>query len=200
MQFAIYLLITLCTYFGATYILNEAMTIGDFNSLMLYGVQCLFSLMMLGQVLISITMATTSVKRIYEILTEVPTIKDNDNFEIVDNVLYSKGDEPTLICYPYGKNDSSFRIKDGTKVIGEESFYFDIYVTDITIPTSVTTLNYCFISMYSDSTGASSLTLRYEGTVSEFSNLDFVGSWHESTSINGNVVICSDGNYSLSIM
>ncbi len=128
------------------------------------------------------------------------TIKDNDNFEIVDNVLYSKGDEPTLICYPYGKNDSSFRIKDGTKVIGEESFYFDIYVTDITIPTSVTTLNYCFISMYSDSTGASSLILRYEGTVSEFSSLDFVGSWHESTSIDGNVVICSDGNYSLPIM
>lgn len=86
MQFAIYLLITLCTWFGGNYILNGIMTLGSFNSLMLYGVQTLFSLMMLSQVLISITMATTSLRRIYEILTEVPTIKDNDNpiYEISD--------------------------------------------------------------------------------------------------------------------
>ncbi len=109
MQFAIYLLITLCTYFGGTYILNGAMTIGNFNSLMLYGVQCLFSLMMLGQVLISITMATTSVKRIYEILTEVPTIKDNDNpiFEIKDGSI-----DFDNVSFKYKKEAQRYALSD----------------------------------------------------------------------------------------
>lgn len=81
MQFSVYALVSFLLYFGGTSILNGNTTIttGTLNSIALYGIQTLMNLMMLSMVLINITMSNTSMRRIYEVLKEKPTITNCSN-------------------------------------------------------------------------------------------------------------------------
>lgn len=80
----------LIIFFGSTLILNSSyigangevigdLTIGALGSLITYGAQILSSCMMLSMVFVNIAMSVASMKRLYEVLVEVPTIKTNDN-------------------------------------------------------------------------------------------------------------------------
>ena len=80
----------LIIFFGSMLILNSSyigpngeiigdLTIGGLGSLITYGAQILSSCMMLSMVFVNIAMSVASMKRLYEVLVEVPTIKNNDN-------------------------------------------------------------------------------------------------------------------------
>lgn len=82
MQFAIYLVILLISWFGAKIIVNTNMaelTTGQITSLITYGIQILTSLMMVAMLLIMSTIARTSAERIVEVLQEVPNLKNSKN-------------------------------------------------------------------------------------------------------------------------
>ena len=62
--------------------------------------------------------------------------KDNSNFTVVDNVLFSK-DKTKLVLYPSNKSDTTYTIPNGTKEIGTKAFSDNNYLKNITIPSSV---------------------------------------------------------------
>ena len=53
-------------------------SLGQLSALITYGIQILMSLMMISMILVMISLSIESTKRIYEVLVEEPTIKDND--------------------------------------------------------------------------------------------------------------------------
>lgn len=55
------------------------MTVGQLSSLITYGAQILSSLMMISMVFVIISMSTASMRRVYEVMSEVPTIKNPKN-------------------------------------------------------------------------------------------------------------------------
>lgn len=115
MQFAVWLMITICVYLGGSYILqsinagNEWFTIGNLNAINLYGVQSLFNISMLTQVLVSVTMASTSIMRVYQILTEEPTIKNPENpvFDVDDGSIIFKD-----VSFKYHEGAERYSLKD----------------------------------------------------------------------------------------
>ena len=54
------------------------LSLGQLSSLITYGIQILMSLMMISMILVMLSLSIESTKRIYEVLVEEPTIKDND--------------------------------------------------------------------------------------------------------------------------
>ena len=60
-------------------IIADNFSLGQLSALITYGVQILMSLMMISMILVMITLSIESSKRIYEVLTEEPTIKDDDS-------------------------------------------------------------------------------------------------------------------------
>lgn len=84
MVFFIYLSILLISFFGAKMIINSGgtdLTTGELSVLISYGVQILSSMMMLSMVVVMITIATASGKRITEVLEQEPTLKNNKEGE-----------------------------------------------------------------------------------------------------------------------
>ena len=71
MQFTIYTIITLISWFGAKLIVGGTLTTGQLTSLITYAMQILNSLMMLSMVFVMITISMESAKRIVELLDEV---------------------------------------------------------------------------------------------------------------------------------
>lgn len=80
----------LIVFFGSMMILNSSfvengivvytdLKPGHLSSLITYGAQMLSSLMMFSMVLVMFTMSLASMRRIYEVLTEEPTIKNIEN-------------------------------------------------------------------------------------------------------------------------
>ena len=127
--------------------------------------------------------------------------ENNPNFEIVDEVLFSKGENRELITYPYGKQGTTYVIPDGTTRLAEDSFVYILNLTDVTIPVSVTDIHDAFRDMYSEiENDKPSLTVRYLGTKEQFRNINLngnFGEWHQNTTIANNVVICSDGELTI---
>ncbi len=74
MQFTIYTIITLISWFGAKLIVGGTLTTGQLTSLITYAMQILNSLMMLSMVFVMITISMESAKRIVELLDEVPDL------------------------------------------------------------------------------------------------------------------------------
>ena len=60
-------------------IIADNFSLGQLSALITYGIQILMSLMMISMILVMISLSIESTKRIYEVLVEEPTIKDNDN-------------------------------------------------------------------------------------------------------------------------
>lgn len=92
MQFAIYLAILLISFIGSMIIINTFggydaagnpvwgdLSTGQLASLMAYSGQILFSLMMITMVMVMITMASASAKRITEVLVEKSNIVNPEN-------------------------------------------------------------------------------------------------------------------------
>ena len=82
MQIASYAAMLLISWFGAKLIVSTGMTeftTGELTSLITYAMQILMSLMMITMLLVMSTMAITSANRIYEILKEIPDLRNPEN-------------------------------------------------------------------------------------------------------------------------
>ena len=92
-------------------------SLGQMSALITYGIQILMSLMMISMILVMLSLSIESTKRIYEVLVEEPTIKDNDDplFEVDNgdvefknvNFRYKKDAEANAL------NNINFSIKSG---------------------------------------------------------------------------------------
>ncbi|MCR5706597.1 MAG: ABC transporter ATP-binding protein/permease [Acholeplasmatales bacterium] len=80
------------SYNGETFVFNS-LTVGQFQSLMTYGFQSLMALMMFQMVIVMISMAVESSKRIIEVLEEKPTIVNPENpiYEVEDGSIEFNG-------------------------------------------------------------------------------------------------------------
>lgn len=77
MMFCIFLAILLVSFLGARIIISSGatkLTTGELSTLINYGVQILSSMMMISMVVVMITIASASTKRIVEVLDQKPTL------------------------------------------------------------------------------------------------------------------------------
>ena len=102
MQFTVYTCILLISWIGAKMIVgNGSMTTGDLMSLFTYTMQILMSLMMISMVFVMVTMASSSAKRIVEVLDEKSSLTNPEQpiYEVkdgsieFDHVDFAYGDE-----------------------------------------------------------------------------------------------------------
>ena len=125
---------------------------------------------------------------------------NNPYFEIIDNVLFSKGENKKLLSYPFGKEETEYHVPSGTTYLDVDSFAYQNNLLTIYLPTSIQDINSAFRVMYSELSDKPSLTVHYEGTIEEFKKIDLhgeLGNWHEETEITNNEIICSDGTLKL---
>ncbi len=104
MQFCMYTLMLVISYFGANKIVKSGgsdMLVGDLSSLITYSVQVLMSLMMLSMVFVMVTMAIESVRRIVEVLDDESTITNPENpiMTVADGSIDFNG-----VTFAYSKN------------------------------------------------------------------------------------------------
>ncbi len=89
MQAVMYISMCLILFIGTTLAIKEGLAvanpddasfgIANISSLITYSAQVLSSLMMVAMVMFMIIMAVPAINRVYEVITEVPTIKDSEN-------------------------------------------------------------------------------------------------------------------------
>ncbi len=104
MQFCMYTLMLVISYFGANKIVKSGgsdMLVGDLSSLITYSVQVLMSLMMLSMVFVMVTMAIESARRIVEVLDDESTITNPENpiMTVADGSIDFNG-----VTFAYSKN------------------------------------------------------------------------------------------------
>lgn len=119
MMFSMYISMVLIIYFGSMVIVNTtsivndeivtSLEIGSLSSLITYGAQILSSLMMLSMVFVMLAMSVASIRRIYEVLVEVPTIKSSEGSEKVvkDGEIIFKN-----VSFKYKADAQKFALKD----------------------------------------------------------------------------------------
>lgn len=79
MQITTYTCITLISWFGAKFIVGGTLTTGELTILFSYALQILSSLMMISIIFVIVTISLESVRRVVEILEEVPDIVNKEN-------------------------------------------------------------------------------------------------------------------------
>lgn len=89
MMIVVYACITAVSWFGAHYIVEGTMSTGDITSLFSYIMSVMMSLMMLSMIFVMITMSAASVRRISEVLTEVPDLHNPEKpvMEVTDGTI-----------------------------------------------------------------------------------------------------------------
>lgn len=125
---------------------------------------------------------------------------NNPYFEIIDNVLFTKGENKKLLSYPFGKEETEYHVPSGTTYLDVDSFAYQNNLLTIYLPTSIKDINSAFRVMYSELSDKPSLTVHYKGTIEEFKKINLhgeLGNWHEETEITNNKIICSDGTLKL---
>ena len=79
MMVAVYFCIISVSWFGAQFIVGGTLSTGDLTSLFSYIMALLMSLMMLSMVVVMISMSMASIRRISEVLSETPDLKDPEH-------------------------------------------------------------------------------------------------------------------------
>ncbi|WP_302495973.1 ABC transporter ATP-binding protein [uncultured Flavonifractor sp.] len=79
MMLAVYFCIISASWLGAQFIVDGTLSTGDLTSLLSYIMSLLMSLMMLSMVVVMISMSMASIRRISEVLSETPDLKDPEN-------------------------------------------------------------------------------------------------------------------------
>ncbi len=82
MQFAMYTSMILISFFASKLIVSTGgayLDVGSLSSMLTYSMQVLMSLMMFSMIFVMITMAVASTKRIVEVLSETPDIREKEN-------------------------------------------------------------------------------------------------------------------------
>ena len=100
-----------CMYFNMIFILivgsclaitsgGTTVDIGQISAMLTYGMQILMSLMMVSMIYVMITMSFESMKRIYEVLVEEPSLKDCENpvYEVKDGSVVFEN-----VCFKYSE-------------------------------------------------------------------------------------------------
>ena len=125
MMFSMYVSMALLIFVGSYMILdgigwvaNEngelvigfaSLTVGQLSSLITYGAQILSSLMMISMVFVMISMSTASMRRVYEVMIEEPTIKNPENpiYEVGDGSIEFKD-----VNFKYKANAQKFALSN----------------------------------------------------------------------------------------
>ena len=86
MMLSVYFCIIMISWLGSHYIVSGSMSSGDLTSLFSYVMSLLMSLMMLSMVVVMISMSMASIRRISEVLEEVPDLHNPQNpaMEVAD--------------------------------------------------------------------------------------------------------------------
>ena len=79
MMLAVYFCIISASWLGAQFIVGGTLSTGDLTSLFSYIMSLLMSLMMLSMVVVMISMSMASIRRISEVLSETPDLKEPAN-------------------------------------------------------------------------------------------------------------------------
>lgn len=97
------------SWMAAHLILNNSMTTGNLTTLLSYIMQVLMSLMMLSMIFVMITMSLASVRRISQVLTEVPDIQNPENAieEVKDGSI-----DFNHVNFSYRKNSNKNALSD----------------------------------------------------------------------------------------
>ena len=104
MQLTVYTCILLISWIGAKMIVvNGTMTTGELMSLFTYTIQILMSLMMMSMVFVMVTMASSSAKRIAEVLDEKSTLHNPENpvYQVEDGSI-----EFDHVNFAYSENET----------------------------------------------------------------------------------------------
>lgn len=119
MQFTIGLTFVLIGWFGAKLFVGGNLTEGQFANTITYINQVLFSLMMISQVFLMITMSRTSVKRIIEVLDEEPYLKEVHK---PDNVINDGSFRFEDVSFKYSKRNNKYVLKNINLEVPSGSF------------------------------------------------------------------------------
>lgn len=86
MNLTVYTCILLISWMGAHMIVQNTLTTGQLMSLLTYCMNILMNLMMLSMIFVMMTMSAASARRVCEVLTEEPDLKNPENpvFEVKD--------------------------------------------------------------------------------------------------------------------
>ena len=106
----------ICLYFNMVFVLflgsklaieskGVSVDVGHISAMITYGMQVLMSLMMLSMIYVILTISAESFKRIYEVLSEEPTMQDPENpvTEVADGSIDFEG-----VNFKYSKNAERF--------------------------------------------------------------------------------------------
>ena len=120
MNLVVYGCIILLSWFGAKLIVADELTTGELTSLLAYVMNISMSLMMLSMIFVMLTMSTASAKRIFEVLSEKPSITNPEHpvMEVTDGEISF---EHVSFAYENGTgenalNDISLHIKSGETI------------------------------------------------------------------------------------
>ncbi len=120
MNLVVYGCIILLSWFGAKLIVTDELTTGELTSLLAYVMNISMSLMMLSMIFVMLTMSTASAKRIFEVLSEKPSIMNPEHpvMEVTDGEISF---EHVSFAYENGTgenalNDISLYIKSGETI------------------------------------------------------------------------------------
>ena len=82
MQFCVYFNFVFILFFGARLVVSSGgslLGVGEISAMLTYGFQVLMQLMMLSMIYVMLTMSGESMKRIYEVLSEKPSLASPEN-------------------------------------------------------------------------------------------------------------------------
>ena len=75
----------------------------------------------------------------FQDLKTITVSPDHPTLKSIDGILFSK-DENRLICYPRENKKKSYTVPEDVKIIGKNAFYFQLHLSSITLPKSLTTI------------------------------------------------------------
>ena len=109
-----------CVYFNTVFVLlvgsrmvitsqGSVIDVGQLSAMLTYGMQILMSLMMLSFIYVMLTMSAESMKRICEVLDEVPTITEKENpvTAVADGSVSFRG-----VSFKYSEQAENFALSD----------------------------------------------------------------------------------------
>ena len=109
MQFCIYFNMIFVLIVGSKMSVGGAIGIGEISAMLTYGVQILMSLMMLGMIYVMLTMSVESFKRINEVLSEEPALKNPENpvYEVKSGAISFEN-----VSFKYSKEAEMFALEN----------------------------------------------------------------------------------------
>ena len=124
-------LMQICVYFNMVFVLTigsqliiksggELINVGEISAMLTYGMQILMNLMMLSMIFVMLTMSSESMKRIYEVLSEKPSLANpeipvtevRDGSVVFDNVSFKYSEK----AEKYALSDINLTIPSGATV------------------------------------------------------------------------------------